>query len=145
MEQKWANAQGFFNAKVPREGYTAEGIGDIRIHGLTSGEKDAYENDVIKFVGKDRNVRMENARAVLIQKCVYNQHGNRLFAEKDIGRINMIPAAILDPIYDIARRLSGMLTGGRDEVEDLVKNSEMIRDSGLGTGSQDTSDAPKAS
>ena len=136
--ENWATKENLFKCPVPKERYTIDGIGDIWIYGLTSGQKDEYENDVIQISAGSRKIRMANARAVLIQRTVYDQHGNRLFAEKDIGRINMIPAAVLDPIYDKARRLSGMLTGGRDEVEELVKNSEKLQDLDLDTESQDT-------
>ena len=85
--ENWATKENFFKCPVPKEKYSIDGIGDIWIHGLTSGEKDEYENDVIQISGGSRRIRMANARAVLIQRCVYNQHGARLFAEKDIGLI----------------------------------------------------------
>jgi len=130
----WATKEAFFKCPVPKEEHFVEGIGKVMIHGLMCGEKDAYENDVVKVTTgsrkNSRKVRMLHARAVLLQRCIYNQHGQRLFGEDDIGRIEAkIPALVGDLIYDAARRLSGMLTDGIDEVEELVKNSETLQDS----------------
>lgn len=122
MPEKWATAEGFFSCKVPREKKDVPELGLIWIYGLTSGEKDNYENNVVQFNRGSREVRLQNARAVLMQLTIRNQHGNRIFAEKDIGKLCEVPAAVADPILDVARRLSGMAIG---EIEELVKNSQM--------------------
>lgn len=138
--ENWANKEAFFGASVPTEKITVPGLGDIRVHGLTCGEKDEYENTVMQFTAGDRQVRMSNARAVLLQMVVRDRHGNLMFGADDIGRLAALPAAIVDPILTVARRLSGMATG---EIEDLVKNSDTGRgaeESGSGSESQ----TPKA-
>ena len=121
---EWANKEGFFKAKVPREKRTAPDIGDVWIYGLTSGQKDDYENNVFRFTGTSRRFHLANARAQLFILTVHDQHGKRLFGENDIGRICEIPAAIVDPILDVARRLSGMAAG---DIEQLVKNSQKVQ------------------
>ena len=125
MSEKWATAEGFFKCPVPKEKVTVPELGDIWVHGLTCGEKDDYENNVVQFNRGSRELRLNNARAVLMQLTVRNQHGNRLFAEKDIGRLRNLPAGIADPILDVARKLSGMSTG---EIEELVKNSQTAQE-----------------
>ena len=125
MSEKWATAEGFFKCPVPKEKGTVPELGDIWVHGLTCGEKDDYENNVVQFNRGSRELRLNNARAVLMQLTVRNQHGNRLFAEKDIGRLRNLPAGIADPILDVARKLSGMSTG---EIEELVKNSQTAQE-----------------
>jgi hypothetical protein len=120
MEQ-WATKEGFFKCPVPRERVTAGELGDVWVHGLTSGQKDDYEDSVIHVKVKSQEVRLTNARAVLMKLTVHNQHGKRLFGDEDIGRLCEVPAAIADPILDVAKRLSGM---GADELKDLAKNSE---------------------
>jgi len=125
MSEKWATAEGFFKCTVPKEKVTVPELGDIWVHGLTCGEKDDYENNVVQFNRGSRELRLNNARAVLMQLTVRNQHGNRLFAEKDIGRLRNLPAGIADPILDVARKLSGMSTG---EIEELVKNSQTAQE-----------------
>jgi hypothetical protein len=61
----------------------------------------------------------------MLMMCVYDQHGNRMFAEADIGRLATVPARIADPIIAIAKRLSAM---GRAEIDELIKNSQTARE-----------------
>jgi len=117
----WATKEGFFKSRVPREKMTVPDLGDIYVHGLTSGEKDGYENSVVSVTAGSRQVKLTNARAVLMQLCIYNQHGCRMFAENEIGKLIGVPAVVADPILDVAKRLSGMGVG---EIEELVKNSQ---------------------
>lgn len=117
----WATKEGFFKAKVPRESIMVPDIGDVWIYGLTAGQKDEYENSVVKLSGRNRQMHLTNARAQLLMLTVHDQHGKRMFDDIDMGRLCQIPAKIVDPILDVARRLSGMAT---DEIEDLVKNSQ---------------------
>jgi len=127
---KWASNEAIFNSPVPREKYEVPGAGLIEIRGLTCGEKDEYEERVIKVsAGGDRRVKMENARAVLMQMTIYDQHGNRKFAERDIGKLRTVPGVIAEPILDIARRLSAM---DKNEIKGLVKNSQDRADDGDG-------------
>lgn len=129
--ENWANKEKFFKCPCPKERVAIPDVGDIWVHGLTSGQKDEYENDVFKVTAGSQEVKISNARAVLIQRTVRDQHGNPMFAAADIGKINQIPASILDPIYEKARKLSGMITG-KKEVDELVKNSETPPASGSG-------------
>ena len=117
----WATKDGFFKAKVPREEMTAPEIGRFWVYGLTAGQKDEYENSVVRLSGRNRQVHLTNARAQLLMLTMHNQHGQRLFGEADMGRLCQIPADIVDPIMDVARRLSGMAA---EEIEELVKNSQ---------------------
>ena len=135
----WATKESFFNCKVPKEKLTVPELGDICILGLTCGQKDDYENDVVQLQRGDRNFRLSNARARLMQLTIYDQHGKKMFTEKDIGRLCEVPATIVDPILIVAKRLSGMATG---EIEELVKNSQTARE----PGSEDSgSDSPRPS
>jgi len=119
---EWAKKEVFFKAKVPREKIEVPGIGDIWIYGLTSGQKDEYENSVFRFSKGSSRFHLANARAQLLMLTVHNQQGKRLFGDNDIGRICQIPASIVDPILNVSRRLSGM---DDKEIEGLVKNSQM--------------------
>lgn len=123
MAEKWASKEQLFKLSVPRERHEFEGIGSIWIHGLTCGQKDDYEDRAIRIEAGSRQIHMSNARALLLVMCCYDQHGRRLFADKDIGRICQLPASIVEPVFEKARRLSGM---GRGELEELAKNSEKI-------------------
>lgn len=128
---EWATKEGLFTAQVPKEKHTIPEHGDVWIYGLNAGQKDDYEDTVVRFQGKTREIKLANARAVLLQMTVHNQHGQPLFGKADIGRINQLPAIIVDPILDKARRLSGMATG---EIEELVKNSEAVQSENSASG-----------
>lgn len=118
----WATKDMFFKAKPPIEELDIEGIGKIKIQGLELGERDEYESQGFVFDAETGKLSSDSARAVLIQKCARDQHGNKLFAENDIGKINTIPSAIAEKIYNKARELSGMVD--KKKLKDKVKNSE---------------------
>ena len=120
----WATKDGFFKAKVPRENITVPDIGDIWVYGLTAGQKDEYENNVVRLSDRNRQLHLANARAQLLLMTVHDQHGKPIFGQADMGRLCQIPAVIVEPILETARRLSGMAA---EEIEDLVKNSETAR------------------
>lgn len=134
MSENWATASAFFKCPVPKERMTVPDLGDIWVHGLTTGQKDEYEDKVVHFDRGSKETKLTNARAILLQMTVHDQHGNKLFAEKDIGKLAMVPARIADPILVIARRLSGMEVG---EIEELVKNSQTAPDPGSGGSGSD--------
>jgi len=124
MAETWANKDVLFKQTVPKERHTIQGVGDVWIHGLTCGQKDEYENQAVKVLAGSREVRMADARALLLLWTVHDQHGNRFFSEKDMGKIRTIPAAISEPMYEKARRLSRMSI---EDMEGLVKNSVTIQ------------------
>lgn len=128
---EWATKEGLFKVQVPKEEHTIPEQGKVWIYGLTAGQKDDYENKVIRFQGRSQEIKLANARAVLLQLTVHNQHGQPLFGEADFGRINQMPAVIVDPMLDKARRLSGMATG---EIEELVKNSGTVQSENSASG-----------
>lgn len=130
MAEQWATKDALFKETVPRERHTIPGIGDVWIHGLTCGEKDDYENKAVTVLAGSREIRMANARALLILWTVHNQHRARLFADKDLGKVCRIPAVVAEPMYDKARRLSRFSAA---DIEELAKNSETIQDGGTDT------------
>jgi hypothetical protein len=117
---EWATKDGFFGAKVPVEQMEVSGIGLIKVYGLTQGQKDDFENAVVRISGRKRQVNLANARAKLLIMTVRNNQGRPLFTEADMGKISEIPAIVTEPILDTARRLSGM---SAEEMDELAKNS----------------------
>jgi hypothetical protein len=117
---KWATAKDFKEAERPIEVVEVPGIGAVKVIGLTAGGKDEYENRIMNLNVMERELKMTNARAILLMMTIYDQHGNQLFGEKDLGKIATFPVAIVDPLLVVARRLSAM---GVTEIKELVKNS----------------------
>lgn len=132
MAEKWANKDALFKSPRKKERHTIDGIGDVWIYSLSCGEKDQYETDAYEVMAGSREVRMLQARALLIARSVRDQHGNLFFAEKELGRIAAMDSWITEPIYNKARRLSRMTAA---DISELVKNSEMIRSEDSGSGS----------
>jgi len=128
---EWATKKDFDEAKVPRETVTLWNGKAAYVYGLTCQQKDDYENFVISVSGGNREVKLTNARANLLVLTIHNQQGKPLFTEEDIGKISTYPVACIEPILDVARRLSGM---GAAEIKQLVKNSEIAQAEDSGSG-----------
>lgn len=98
--------------------------GSIWIRGLTAAERDLYESQVfIVDTNKGKTTgRMNrlNIRARMIRYTACDQDGDALFNDGDIPRIGELPAVIIDRLFDVAQRLSGM---SKEDVEELEGNS----------------------
>jgi len=122
--------------------------GDVIVRGLTGEERDAYE-------ASRRQVRnagtphaevvfiQDNARASLLVKCLVDEHGERLFTDRDAPALGQKNGAVLDRLFDVASRLSGM---SDEEAEKLEGNSETASEGAVSTSSSlEPSDAPSPS
>lgn len=121
---------------------------EVIIRGLTGEELDAYQ-------GSRRQIRnagtaqaevvfiQDNARAGLLVKCIVDENGDRIFTDQDTGLLGMKNGKVLDRLYDVATRLSGM---SDDEAEEIEGNSEPpTGDGGSTSSSPEPSDAPSPS
>jgi len=115
----WATKDNFFKAKVPVEEMDVPTIGRVKIHGLGLGEKEDWEKSSFKVNVEKNDLTISNADAQLLMLTVHNQHGQKLFTDKDMGRMLVVPAVYLEPVLETARKLSGI---GKQAVKDLVKN-----------------------
>lgn len=95
--------------------------GDIILKCMTGTERDAFEASVFEQKGKDLQRNMSNLRAKLLSKCIVDEKGNRLFADKEIEIIGKKSAKVLDKLYEVSIKLNGI---GQKDVEELTKNSE---------------------
>jgi hypothetical protein len=120
---------------------------EVIVRGLTGEELDAYQ-------GSRRQIRnagtpqaevvfiQDNARAGLLVKCLIDEHGDRLFTDQDAGLLGMKNGKVLDRLYDVAARLSGL---SEEEQEEMEGNSEAATDDSSTSSSPETSDAPSPS
>lgn len=105
----------FEDVEVPEWG------GTVRIRTLTGTERDAFESSVARKQGKDVIMNYKNIRAKLVALTVVDGEGNRLFDDDDAKELGKKSANVLDRLFEVAQRLSGL----RDEdVEELAKNFE---------------------
>lgn len=114
---------------LPQETITIDGFGQVAVRGLTGAERDRWEINLApdRRTGKPK---LENLRAKMVQLCVVDDKGSRLFEPSDIPEISQLSVAILQKIFEAAQRLSGFDEG---EVEAAIKNSETTPANASGT------------
>jgi len=101
---------------VPQEKVNVPGVGDVTVRGLTAAGRDSWEQRI--FNSKGKTVR--NIRASLVCLCLY-ENDSAIFTESDIEQLGELPAQVVDRLYDIASKLSGMT---KDDKVVMEKNSE---------------------
>lgn len=87
--------------------------GTVRVVGLSGTDRDAYEASFVDAKGKPAPQRLRNIRAKLLVKCLVNENGGRLFTDAQAQALGEKNGAIVDRLFDVARRLSGI---GQDAV-----------------------------
>lgn len=101
--------------------FIPEWDGTVVIRGLTAAERDKYEAKLIVQKGKNTTINMKNARARLVMMSAEDEFGAPLFTEADLAALGTKSAAVMDRIFDVASRLSGI---SDEDLEELSKNSE---------------------
>jgi hypothetical protein len=106
--------------------------GTIIVRCLTGSERDAYEAEIVgtRASGTSRELNLTNIRAKLVARTVVDEDGNRLFTDADIPALGKKNAAVLDKIFTVAQRLSGL---SQADVDTLVE--QMGKDQSEGSGS----------
>lgn len=92
--------------------------GDVIVRALTGTERDQFEAGFIKEGGKGE-MTLENTRARLVALSVVDDSGQRLFGIDDIDLLGQQPAAALDRVFFVARRLSHL---SNEDLAALVKS-----------------------
>lgn len=87
--------------------------------GLRATERDAWEVALFVGDGDERRVDKDNLRARLCVLCMVDESGERIFEDGDAEALGKKSAAVLDRIFDVAQRLSGM---GAVAKESAAKN-----------------------
>jgi hypothetical protein len=107
-------------ASIPVEAVSIPGVAEpISVRGLTAGERDAFEAACFVGKGANREMNFVNLRARLLVRCICDASGKRLFADADVEQVAGLPAKVVDPLFEVAQRLSGM---GAKDVEALSGN-----------------------
>lgn len=100
-------------ASVPSEMVEIPGVGQVEVRGLTAAGRDAWEAQTFRDKGKG----MRNFRASLVAQCIF-ENGKPAFSVSDAEPLGDLPAAIIDRLYEVATKLSGMGV----EQENAAKN-----------------------
>jgi hypothetical protein len=96
--------------KVPELG------GDVIVRGMSGSERDAFEASLIEGKGRKRDVNMKNLRAKLVAYCCVDEQGARIFNDSDAAALGEVRADVLNRIYTVAQRLSGI---SEEDAEEL--------------------------
>lgn len=99
--------------------------GHVIVRGLTGRERDAYEAGLVTRDRKGRSEQnLDNVRARLVVLTCFDDEGARIFGPADVAAVGDLPAKVLDRLFDVARRLSGMT---EEDVKELGKPSPADR------------------
>jgi hypothetical protein len=83
----------------------------LQVRGLSGTERDAYEAKAValKNAGKDVELRLRNFRSRFVVKCLFDPAtGERVFTEGEADALGAKSAIVIDRLFDVARRMSGM-------------------------------------
>lgn len=110
----------FNSVDLPREIIEIkEWDGEVTIRGLTGSERDEFEAQIFTGEGKNRKFNHSNLRARLLTLTICDEAGNRIFSDADVEKLGKKSSKIMDKLFAIAQRLSGL---GEKDVAELLKN-----------------------
>jgi hypothetical protein len=123
---------------VPTEEVPIPALGIIVIvRGMTGKERDAFEASCFEGRGKKREFKMANLRAKLVAYCCVEADGHRVFSDEDAEALGAVRADVIDRLFGVAQRLSGM---SDQDVDELGRSSEKT-----GVSSTSSSASPASS
>lgn len=111
--------------------YISELKKHVHVQGLSAIDRSRWERSFLRRDGSKVDPRkMLHARGSLLALCIVDgpEKRQRLYTAEDAERLGKMPAIIMEPIYDLCRRLSGI---GEKDVEEL----EQLSAAGDGSGS----------
>lgn len=104
--------------KIPRERLELPELGGfVYVKGMTGAERDEFEKSCRDVKGRLRG----NTRARLAVRTVINEDGSRVFSDDDIQTVGRIRVDVLQKIFNLAQKLSGISDA---DVEELGGDSD---------------------
>lgn len=85
--------------------------GEVGVRGLTARERDKFEASI------GSAVNLDNLRARLVVLTLCDADGSRLLEDKDANQLGTKNAQIVDMLFDVARKMSGMTDADVKELE----------------------------
>lgn len=92
--------------------------GYVFVGGLTAKERDAFESALVEGRGKRRDVNTRNIRAKLVALATVDDEGANVFTEADVVELGECRADLVDRLFSVAQRLSGLR---QEDVDELGK------------------------
>jgi len=85
------------------------------IRSLTGLEVDAYRSSIMVGKGQNVTVNQRGMRAKLVVLALGKPDGTRMLTDKDISVVQTWPSAILERIFDRARKFNGLTDEDTDD------------------------------
>lgn len=103
--------------------------GTVYLRSLKGKGRDAFEGSRVRITD-DKKVEMihDNTRARLLSMTLCDEQGNLIFTEEDVETLGEKNAAVLDKLFDVAQRMSGLRPA---DVEAKLKNSAAVHNGNL--------------
>jgi hypothetical protein len=120
-------------AGLPRDTVPIPEFGDgvtVIVQGMSGTQRDGWERSLLVGRGARRDINTENIRARLVVKCLVNEDGTRLFEDSDAATVGEWRVDVLQRLFEVAQRLSGVSDG---DIDELKKSSETAAGSGSPT------------
>lgn len=100
--------------EVPEWGVT------VQIRSLDGTGRDAYEALLIALRkgGTDIELKLADYRSKLVARCLFDPgSGERIFTTAEASKLGSKSSVVIDRLYEVARRLSGMTEGAVEEAK----------------------------
>lgn len=102
---------------------TPEWGGSVIVRCLTGIERDAYEAGIVASSGSaTAEYNLTNLRAKLVARTVVDERGRRLFSDEDVVALGAKNASVLDRVFSVAQRLSGLSVADVDALVEQLGN-----------------------
>lgn len=111
--------EAIFNLKFKTEELRIDGLPEpLKLRELSGSQRAELEVLTVKWRdSKDYSI-LRDTKARMLAYCAIDAAGKRLFKDTDIKRLNDLPGTVLDKIFTVVNRLSGIKLG----VENPEKN-----------------------
>lgn len=96
--------------------------GTVRIQGLTSAERDLFEQRYSLVEEVEPGVT-PNIRALLVAHCAVDSTGGRMFGAADVPALGGLPGDDMGRLFKVAQRLSGMDAELLEDTEKKLKQT----------------------
>lgn len=88
----------------------------VSVRGMTGSERDAFESSCFEGKGKHRAFNSKNLRARMVAYCCLDENGHRAFTDADAVALGNVRADLIDRLFAVAQKLSGMRDEDVDEL-----------------------------
>ena len=75
---------------------------------MDTKQSTAYEGSLIKVVGGKPEYDLKEAKSKMVQLCLFDKDGKKVFEKGDIPLIEAMPKSVVEKIFDIATKINAI-------------------------------------